>query len=257
MRDPSPLQDSEDLEAVDSDDAHETRPISRRRDLGAQRTVPSPISNAATRRYLLDYTRSTRTTGDRFPLIDLGNDSTTPFQTSTPLEPSGFRVTILCNDPSSDEEEPASAATLADRLGHDHLPPLYEFSSDEDTEDGLERNMRRVRAIGLPSTQTYHRASTRKTKPSKIEIVNITDVSGGDREKEALAPHARFFIERTRRCVFLVPYLDHDTGFASQKALLNLQRCLRSGFRASSDPTQDADSETFDSVVSVKFDPPV
>ena len=202
MRDPSPLQESEDLEPLISDDANERRPLSRRRDSSNQRPVPPPVSNSAARRYRRNNNRSTRTSSHPFPLIDLGDDSTPPPQTSTPPELSDFTVTTTCNDPSSDEEEPSSAATLADRLRRDRVPPPYELSSDEDTEDGLERVMRRARAMGIPPSHTYYRRSSRRAEPSKIEIVGAADVSGEGREKEVLAPHARFFIERTRRYVF-------------------------------------------------------
>ncbi|CAF9917432.1 MAG: hypothetical protein ALECFALPRED_011149, partial [Alectoria fallacina] len=201
MRDPSPLQESEDLEPLISDDANERRPLSRRRDSSNQRPVPPPVSNSAARRYRRNNNRSTRTSSHPFPLIDLGDDSTPPPQTSTPPELSDFTVTTTCNDPSSDEEEPSSAATLADRLRRDRVPPPYELSSDEDTEDGLERVMRRARAMGIPPSHTYYRRSSRRAEPSKIEIVGAADVSGEGREKEVLAPHARFFIERTRSVV--------------------------------------------------------
>ena len=202
MRDTSPLEESEDLEPLFSDDANEHRPLSRRRDSSAQRTVPPPISNSAVRRYRRNNTRSTITTNHPFPLVDLSDDSTPPPQTSNPLERSDFTVITSCNDPSSDEEEPSSAATLADRLRRDRLLPPYEPASDEDTEDGLERNMQRVRAMGIPSSHTYHRRGSRRAEPSKIEIVGAADVSEeGRANTEVLPPHARFFIERTRRYV--------------------------------------------------------
>lgn len=202
MQDLSPLQESEGLEPLFSDDANESRPLSRRRDSSAQRTVPPAISNSAPRSYRPDSTRNTRISSQPFPLVDLGDDSTPPHQTSFFPEPSDFTVTTTCNDPSSDEEEPSSAATLADRLRRDRLPPPYELSSDEDTEDGLERAMRRARAMGVPSSHTYYRRSSRRAEPSKIEIVGAADISGEGREnKEVLAPHARFFIERTRSVV--------------------------------------------------------
>ena len=203
MRDPSPLEESEDLEPLFSHDANESRPLSRRRESSGQRTVPPPISNSAVRRYRRNNARSTRTSGHPFPFIDLGDDSIPPLQTSNTSEPSDFTVITSCNDPSSDEEEPSSAATLADRLRRDRLLGPYELSSDEDTEDGLERNMRRVGAMGVPSGHTYYRRSSRRAEPSKIEIVGAADVSEEGREnREVLAPHARFFIERTRRYVF-------------------------------------------------------
>ena len=228
LRDSSPLQESDDLEPLFSDEANESRPPSRRRDSSAQRTVPPPISNSAARSYQRNNARSTRIADDPIPLIDLGDDSASLPQTFTPPEPSDFTVTTSCNDPSSDEEEPSSAATLADRLRRDRLLPPYELSSDEDTEDGLERNIRRARALGFPSSHTYYRRGSRRTEPSKIEVVGAPHVSGEGREnKEVLTPHARFFIERTRRYVVqkrlylsLSWYWNH---------FLILQKRLRSG----------------------------
>ena len=62
--------------------------------------------------------------------------------------------------------------------------------------------MRRARVIGLPPSHTYYRRSSRRTEPSKIEIVGPADAGGDKRpSKEVLAPHARFFIEKTRSVV--------------------------------------------------------
>lgn len=202
MRDPSPLHESEDLEPLYFDDVNESRPLSRRRDSSAQRTVPPPISNSAARSYRHDNTRNATANVLPSPLLEICDHSTPQSQDTTLREFSDFTVTTSCNDPSSDEEEPSSPATLADRLRRDSLPSPYELSSDEDTEVGLERAMRRARDMGIPSSQTYYRRSSRRAEPSKIEIVGAADVSGDGREnKEVLAPHARFFIERTRRCV--------------------------------------------------------
>lgn len=228
MQHPSPVQESEDLEPLFSDDANESRPLSRRRDSSAQRTVPPPISNTAARSYRRNNTRNTRTSGHPLPLIDLGDDSTPPPHISSPPEPSDFTVTTSCNDPSSDEEEPSSAATLADRLRRDRLQPPFELSSDEDTEDGLERNARRARGMEVPSSYTYHRRSSRRVEPSKIEIIGAADVSGeGSENKEFLAPHARFFIERTRRYVF---FRNELTLLSTELRSLRQVSRARSGF---------------------------
>ena len=195
MRDPS--LESEDLEPLFSDDASESRPLSRRRDSSA---VPPPISNSAARGSRRNSPRSTRTSGHPFPIVDPGDDITPPPQISSPPELSDFTVITSCNDPSSDEEEESDPATLADRFRRDRLG--FDRSSDEDTENGLESNMRRARAMGFPSSNTYYRRRSRRTEPSEIEIVGAADVIGEGREnKEVLAPHARFFIERTRRYV--------------------------------------------------------
>ena len=263
MRDPSPLQESEDLEPLFSDDANESRPLSRRRDSSAQRTVPPPISNSAARSHRRIGSRSTMTSSHPFPLIDLGDDSTPPPQTSIPPEPSDFTVTTSCDDPSSDEEEPSSAATLADRLRRDRLPPPYELSSDEDTEDGLEQAMRRARAMGVPTSHTYYRRSSRRAEPSKIEIVGAADVSGeGGENKGVLVPHARFFIEKTRRYVFRsdpsysVPSFDyHKTK--SRKPDMTSYYLEASSILCSVFLKRGVRTDIINSVVSVKFDPPV
>ena len=199
MRDPSPLQESEDLEPLYLDDVNGSRPLSRQRDLSAQRTVP-PVSNTAAYEYRRNNTRSTECSAHPFPLFERRDGIIPLTQISALPEPSDFLVTTSCNDPSSDEEEPSSPATLADRLRRDSRPPPYELSSDEDTEVGLQPAMRRARAFGRPSSHTYH--SNRRAEPSKIEIVGCADVNGdGSKNKGVLAPHARFFIEKSRRCV--------------------------------------------------------
>ena len=202
MRDPSPHQEREDLEPIYFEDVNEIRPLSRRRDSSAQRTVPPPISDSAARSHRRNNTRNTTSNVHSFPLSEV-RDNFTPLSQNTTLPRfSDFTVTTSCDEPSSDEEEPSSPATLADRLRRDSLPSPYELSSDEDTEVGLERAMRRARVMGIPSSQSYYRRSSRRAEPSKIEIVGVADVGGdGGEDKEVLAPHARFFIERTRRCV--------------------------------------------------------
>lgn len=51
---------------------------------------------------------------------------------------------------------------------------------------------------------------------------------------------------------------DHETSAAGQKHFLVHWKCLRRAFRLQSlCPKGNADSAIFDSVVSVKFDPPV
>ena len=200
MRDPSPLQESEDLEPLYLDDANESRPLSRRPDSNAQRTVPPPISNSAAYNYRRNNIGSTECSAHPFPVLEVPNEIIPLTQTSALPEPSDFTVTTTCNDPSSDEEEPSSPATLADRIRRDSLPPPYELSSDEDTEVGFEPAMRRARAMRPSSSRTYYSSST--AEPSKIEIVGAADVNGERTEnKGVLAPHARFFIEKSRRCV--------------------------------------------------------
>ena len=190
LRDPS---DNEEL-VLFSDDVDENRPLSRRRDPNSLRTIPPPVSNSIPRsvRHNND-TTSTTFSSNPFPLLDLGDDSTPPPRTSTPPENDGFTVTTTCDTPSSDEEEPSSAATLADLYRRDHLPPAYDMSSDEETEDGLERAMRRARQMGITSNHHGHRRSRRRAKPSRIKVVMPN--SSAER-KQILPPHARFFIQR-------------------------------------------------------------
>ena len=176
-----------------SDDVDENRPLSRRRDTNSSRTIPPPISNVVPRRVRHNNdSTSTTFSSNPFPLLDLGDDSTPPPRTSTPPETTGFRVTSTCDTPSSDEEEPSSAATLADLYRRDHLPPAYDMSSDEETEDGLERAMRRARQMGLTPTHHGHRRSRRRAKPSKVEV----GISNSAERMQILPPHARFFIQR-------------------------------------------------------------
>ncbi|KAK4696022.1 hypothetical protein P7C71_g1830, partial [Lecanoromycetidae sp. Uapishka_2] len=138
---------------------------------------------------------STLSSSNPFP-IDLDFQSLPSPPTTTPAEPSDFAVTTTCDSPSSDEEEPSSAATLADLYRRDHMPPPYDPSStDSDSEEGLERAMRRARELGIPPVRVYRR-HRRRTAPSRIEVAD-TDEKGD----ELLQPHARFFIEKERSVV--------------------------------------------------------
>lgn len=174
----------------------EYRPTSRRRDSNGNRIVPPPISDLVPRslRYNNEAT-SIRGSSNPFP-IDLDFQSRPLQPTISPAEPSDFAVITTCDSPSSDEEELSSAATLADLYRRDHMPPPYEPSStDSDSEEGLERAMRRARDMGI-SPSRVHRRHRRRAVPSRIEVA---DVNGkGD---EVLQPHARFFIERERSVV--------------------------------------------------------
>ena len=202
MREPSPLSESENLEPLYLEDLNESRPPSRRRGSSVQRTIPPPLSNLSTRAYRYNTTRSLGNSAQACPPIESRSDTSPRHEPSALAGPSDFTVTTSCNDPSSDEEEASSAATLADRLRRDSLPPPYEPSSDEDTEVGLERAMRRARAMRVPSSHDYYRRSRRRAEPGKIEIVGAADGGGDVGENEGvLSPHARFFIESTRRYV--------------------------------------------------------
>ena len=198
MRDTSPLRQSDDAELLSSYDmTDENRPLSRRRDSGANRTVPPPISNFIPRsiRHNGD-TTSTGLENHPFPLVDVGDDSTPPPRISSSQENLGFNVSTTCDDPSSDEEEPSSPATLADLYRRDRLPPPYDSSAEDDDDDRLDRLMRRGWPIGAPSS---HRRSRRKATPSRIDVGWPTaDVPI---DKDVLAPHANFFIETERSVV--------------------------------------------------------
>ena len=203
MRDPSPPPPNDEFEPLISDDANENRPLSRRRDSATHRTIPPPISNIAPRS--VRHSTTSTATSTVFPHIDHGggNDIAPVPRASTPPEAPAFTVTASCNEPSSDEEEPSSAATLADRSRRDRLPQ-YDPSSDEDTEDGLERAIRRARNMGASSSHG-HRRSRRRAEPSRIEVVIPPGVVGeksvDGETKDVLAPHAKFFIERERSVV--------------------------------------------------------
>lgn len=204
LRHSSPSRYAEDAELLSSyDNTDENRPLSRRRDSGANRTIPPAISNSMFRssRHSHDTTNTT-VNNNPFPLIDIGDDSTPPPRTTAVPETLGFDVTTSCNDPSSDEEEPSSEATLADLYRRDRLPPPYASSTDEDDEDTLERAMRRAGRTGVPSS---HRRSRRRAEPSRVELVKSSNPPAQDAEngpaKDVLAPHAKFFIERDRSVV--------------------------------------------------------
>ena len=192
IRESSPLRPDNETETPISDETSEYRPLSRRRDSDTQRTIPPPVSDIMPR--TLRHSTISMATSTAFTVANLEIDPSTSQPCSLPSEIPGFTVTTTCTDPSSDEEEPSSAATLADRVRRDRLPPPHEISSDEDTEDGLERAMRRARAMGITSNHDY-RINKRKTEPSRIEV----KLGEGD----VLAPHARFFIERERSVVSL------------------------------------------------------
>lgn len=200
MRDPSSLQQSSDAEFQSLYDiTNENRPQSRRRDSGADRTIPPAVSDSIPRSIRADgESLGTASTSNPFPLVDIGDDSTPLPRISSPQENLGFNVSTSCDDPSSDEEEESSPATLADLYRRDRLPPPYESSAEDDDEDGLDRAMRRAGRIGAPSS---HRRSRRKAEPSRIEIARSSDDTAKDKDKDVLAPHAKFFIESERSVV--------------------------------------------------------
>lgn len=191
----SPLRHRPGRDLPSWDDSDENRPLSRRPDSGTNRTIPPPISNLIPRstRYNHDNTSTTRITSG--PLAGLVVDEgppTIPQNTPVPENPD-FEITATCNDPSSDEEEPSSAATLADLYRRDRLPPPYVSSTDEDDEDRLDRAMELGR-IGLTSN---HRRSRHRAQPRMIEVAwTPNGLDPDSKAPDILAPHAKFFIER-------------------------------------------------------------
>ncbi|MCJ1382915.1 hypothetical protein MMC17_006028 [Xylographa soralifera] len=124
-----------------------------------------------------------------FPLIDLGDSSTSPPRTISPPIAPLFNVEMSCDDPSDDEEEESSAgvlADLADRCRREY-PPLSSSSSEDDEEDGGHSHTlrRRIRAL---------RATPRKIEWS-TSIIPSNEVGDLKPKIEILAPHAKFFIE--------------------------------------------------------------
>ena len=198
-----PHEDNEDFSNIFSDELSENRPLSRRRDSNAHRTIPPPVSNSVPRsvRHNND-TTSTSVSSNPYPLLDLDDDSSPPPpRTITPPDTPGFKVTTTCDSPSSDEEEPSSAATLADLYRRDHFPPAYNIDPpDEESQDDLDQAMQRARELGLPSSHRHRRR--RRGKPSRIEAVLLPGSSNPDTQALRVLPfHARFFIQREKSVV--------------------------------------------------------
>lgn len=198
MRDPSPLQRSDDTAMLSMYDmTDDNRPRSRRGDPGLNRTIPPPISDRIS--------RSIRNENDD-PNTANAINSLTPVNPGSFSEPSplttnnrvnhGFNVNTTCDEPTSDEEEPSSPATLADLYRRDRLPPPYDSSADDDDDEGLDRAMSRAGRMGGPSGVRRNR---RKAEPSRIEVLRPRNDAVKD--KDVLAPHAQFFIEKDRSIV--------------------------------------------------------
>ena len=198
-----PHEDNEDFSNIFFDELSENRPLSRRRDSNAHRTIPPPVSNSVPRsvRHNND-TTSTSVSSNPYPLLGLDDDSSPPPpRTITPPDTPGFKVTTTCDSPSSDEEEPSSAATLADLYRRDHFPPAYHIDPpDEESQDDLDQAMQRARELGLPSSHRHRRR--RRGKPSRIEAVLPPGSSNPDTQALRVLPfHARFFIQREKSVV--------------------------------------------------------
>ena len=197
-----PHEDNEESSNLFSDELSENRPLSRRRDSSAHRTIPPPVSNSVPRsvRHNND-TTSTSVSSNPDPILHFYDDSSPPPRTMTPPDTPGFKVTTTCDSPSSDEEEPSSAATLADLYRRDHFPPAYHIDPpNEDSQDDLDQAMQRARELGLPSSHRHRRR--RRGKPSRIEAVLPPGSNNADKEAQMVLPfHARFFIQREKSVV--------------------------------------------------------
>lgn len=170
------------------------RPPSRRRESTTTRSIPPPVSNTYPRRSAHGHTPD-------HPLftIDGGENNTYPRDhESSPA----FDVSTTCEEPTSDEEEPTSPVALADRNRRDRQVRSYEGSSDEDTEDGLDRVARETHNRQYGTNYSYRRRAARRSTPRTIEVVDKEDgKEEADKRNDLLEPHARFFIEKERSVV--------------------------------------------------------
>lgn len=190
-----------------SRDEENQRPPSRRRD-STSRLVPPPISHLnALPSTSAEYNAATGiiTSGQGHQLFSSPsaiNPITNTRTTTPPAQVPGFDITTHCDSPTSDEEEPSSAATLADRQRRDQAPPQYmDHSSDdsEDFEDGIERVLE-ARALGISprmlrgDTRTGGNGANgvgagrvrRRAEPSRIECrVPIVDVKAGHQQQQS------------------------------------------------------------------------
>lgn len=197
-----PHEDDEEFSNPFSDELSENRPLSRRRDSNAHRTIPPPISNSVPRSVRHNnHTTSTSVSSNPDPLLHLYDDSSPPPRTITPPDTPGFKVTTTCDSPSSDEEEPSSATTLADLYRRQQLSSAYHIDTpDDDSQDDLDQAMQRARELGLPSSHRHRRR--RRGKPSRIEAVLPPGLGNTDTQALRILPfHARFFIQREKSVV--------------------------------------------------------
>ena len=204
MRNSSPQHHSDDANWPGfGDNTEENRPLSRRRNSSANRSIPPPISSSMSRtgERTSDTTHASMDI-ERSPLLNVRDEINYIHHRSYISENLGFRVETSCDDPSADEEEPSSAATLADLRSRDRLPQAYDPSTDEETEDSVERAMRRA---GRSSVPLGHRRSRRRAAPSQIDVEAPLSTGTGDMNPakltEPLPPHAKFFVERDRSVV--------------------------------------------------------
>lgn len=195
MRDPSPLRQSDDTALLSMwEMTGDNRPRSRRGDPGLNRTIPPPISDRISRS--IPNESDNMNTADASISVHLDGDSAPSSSTTNNPVNLGFNVNTTCDEPTSDEEEPSSPATLADLYRRDRLPPPYDSSADDDDDEGFDRAMARAGRMGAPSSI---RRSRRKAEPSRIEVLRPRN--DAIKDKDILAPHAQFFIENDRSIV--------------------------------------------------------
>ncbi|KAG8532107.1 uncharacterized protein KY384_003744 [Bacidia gigantensis] len=186
-----------------------SRPISRRRD-SAARSVPPPVSDIMLRTFHRNDWRISEPY-PRYPISTAyqapNRYEVDPESIERRMSPSnvavvnqGFIVTSHCNDPSGDEEEESSPATLADRYNREHMPNTVSPTSEEDADETFDRAMRE-RRLGLsPNRLPYQmRRGRRKSTPSTFEVVDDEECKVA--MEDVLAPHAEFFIEKDKSVV--------------------------------------------------------
>ena len=159
------------LKTTASRDEENQRPPSRRRD-STSRSIPPPLSS----HFIpipTDTSESAPHDSSMSSELTLTRGTTPP-----PLIP-GFDITTHCETPSSDEEEPSSAATIADRQRRDLAPPPYgpygeHLSSDSEDEEEVILSVLEARGQGIPpqmlrgEMRSRHRF-IRLAEPSRIE----------------------------------------------------------------------------------------
>lgn len=182
-------------------DYNDNRPPSRRADYPSARVIPAAMLSSRPRPLPRREHEPVHLTSadDQFPLINLGDDSTPPPRTLSPPIPPLFNVSITCDEPSGDEEEESSPATLADRSRRDRMLSSSPSSSEDDVEEGW------TTSVPRDGPYTGSRRRRRRATPSKIEwaVDGVNEDAETEMRKkvEVLAPHARFFIEREKSMV--------------------------------------------------------
>ena len=217
----NPLLDGDGLLGLSGE---ANRPVSRRRD-STGRHVPPPISDNHSRHVLSDSTNDSSSTATGLNSTPPAGPNSTfagpPYTYHIPQAPE-FNISTCCDSPSSDEEEPTSPRTLADRYRREIEPPSFP-SFDYDTSDENEtepRDFEQANAGPTPLARMARDArgmrNRRLAQPSRIESSILSDYSQRvndkffcfDRSEEnrtrypsLLTPQARFFIEKDKSMV--------------------------------------------------------